>query len=236
MPSLTKRCSCLFVLAVWLGLSGYARAAVSARALSGDEIAMPDGRTVRLAGIMAVDGAAAFLQSAVAGHDLVLKDAAPDRYGRLSALVFIQGDRQSLQDDLLARGLAFVYPAAGAEPEPDAMLAEERAARKMKTGYWRNHPDTKATDAAKLYGKYGFITGTIVKAERVRNKAYLDFGADWHDDFTIAIPAHNLRAFKKAGEDILQWQGKKIRVRGWVTRNSGPMIVATDPHQIELLD
>ena len=206
------------------------------RVISGDEIALGDKRIVRLKGTKALAPEAAdFLAAAIGAHPLILRDAADDRYGRVTATVFVEGQDQSLEDGLLKAGLAFVYPAAGDDARLDEMLSEEQVARHAKTGYWAAHPDVSSDDAEKLYGKYGFVTGTVVKAERVKNKVYLNFGVDWRTDFTVAIAAHDLRAFKKAEMEALSLQGKKLRVRGWVKRDFGPMITVTDPHQIEVL-
>ncbi|MDE1900381.1 MAG: thermonuclease family protein [Alphaproteobacteria bacterium] len=227
------------VLSVFLLLSlspAYAADITAARVLSGDEIALNDGRIVRLSGIKAWPQAEDFLQTAARGRTLILQDPAPDRYGRIAATVFAGNSRISLQEDLLRRGLAFVYPATGDAPSVDTYLADEKAARLAHLGAWPQHPDIRAGDAASLYGSYGFITGKAVNAARVKNKVYVNFGPDWHTDFTIAIAAHDLRAFKHAGIDPLTWQGKTIRVRGWVVRDGGPMIDVTDPHQIEIVN
>ena len=230
----------LLVLCLLLGAGAVNadEAITAAQIISGDEISLSDGRVLRLAGIEATPDAKAFLQTNVVGHVVTLQDAAPDtdRYGRVVALAHIDGSTETLQDILLQNGLAFVYPALGDEPQLDRMLAEENAARQMGKGYWADHADVLPDNAESLYGKYGFVTGVVTKAERVKNKVYLNFGADWRTDFTIAIAAHDLRAFKNAGADPLAWQGKKLRVRGWVKRDFGPMITVTDPHQTEFVN
>jgi endonuclease YncB( thermonuclease family) len=228
-----------FALLACLVLSPAARAddvVAADKIISGDEITLKDGHVLRLAGIKAVSPQAiAFLQANMAGHDLDLQNPVIDRYGRVSATVFIQGQKESVENTMLREGLAFVYPATGDDAQLDEMLNIEKAARQEKHGYWADHPDTSADNAEPLYGKYGFVTGIVTKAERVKNKVYLNFGADWRTDFTIAIAAHDLRAFKKQDLNPLDWQGKHLRVRGWIKRDFGPMITVTDPHQIELL-
>jgi endonuclease YncB( thermonuclease family) len=207
------------------------------KALSGDEIALTDGRVVRLAEIKAAaPEARAFMQSTVVGHAVALREAATDRYGRIAATLYVDGQAVSVQEALVTNGLAFVYPAVGDDALLDTLLVDEKAARVAKRGWWADHADTSSDDAEKLYGSYGFVSGTVVKAERVKNKFYLNFGADWRTDFTIAVAAHDLRAFKKAGLDLETFEGKRVRVRGWVKRDFGPMITITDPHQIEVLD
>jgi micrococcal nuclease len=42
-----------------------------------------------------------------------------------------------------------------------------------------------------------------------------------------------LRVFAKEGIDVAAYQGRRIRVRGWVESWNGPMIEITHPEQIE---
>jgi len=203
------------------------------RVLSGDVIALQDGRSLRLAGIKAWDGAREFLQQRVAGQVLVLQDVATDRYGRVTAIAFLGGEKQSLQDMLLSAGQAYVYPAVG---DVAAWLAEEKSARRGKHGAWPDHPDMSADQAVKNEGQYGFVSGIVINAEKIKGRLVLNFGADPQRDFTICILSHDLRAFHQADLDPLDWQGKKLRVRGWIKREEGPMIQVTDPNQIEIMN
>lgn len=226
----------IFLCLAFLVISAAARAddgAFAARAISGDELELKDGRVLRLADIRAAGPeAAAYLQAHIAGHALILNDAATDRYGRVTATIFAEHQTQSVGDDMLAQGLAFVYPATG---DVDALLAAERRARAAGIGYWSVSRDITAADAKKLEGGYGFVVGTVVKGVRVKNKFYLDFGTDWRNDFSVAIAAHDLRAFRAADKDPAAMEGRHLRVRGWVTCDHGPAMTLTDPHQLEIL-
>ena len=44
------------------------------------------------------------------------------------------------------------------------------------------------------------------------------------------------RLFDRAGLDIGAYEGKRVRVRGWLKSFNGPLIEATHPEQIELLN
>ena len=206
---------------------------VVTKALSDDEIALQDARVVRLAGIKGVAGAKAFLDATLTGKTILLQDPVIDRYGRLVATVLRQGEAQPVQDAMLRAGLAFVYPGVG---EVDHQLALERAAREEKRGYWKDHADADARNAAALCGQYGFVSGVVVKAERIKNKVYLDFDPDRRSGFTLVIAAHFLRGMRKDGFDPLAAQGRRLRVRGWITREEGATIHLSDEHQMELLE
>jgi micrococcal nuclease len=205
-------------------------------AFSGDEISLTDGRILRLIGIWAaLPEAKAFLESAVSGQTLRLQDEETDRYGRLTATILVEGEKKPVEEALLRAGMAFVYSAANDE-RFDAWYEAERAARIERRGFWATPRAVPALDAAKLSGKYGFVVGVVSKAERIRNKATLSFGAPDRPDFKIIIAAKHLRPLKKRGFDLLSLGGKSVRVRGWVTDNLGPTITLTAPHQLEWME
>lgn len=212
---------------------------MAAEAISGDTLKLDDGRTAHLAGVKgAGDETKAILQSLINHHELILEGASLDRYGRISADIYTKPDRTWLQGEMLRQGAAFVYPPTGNEPHLDTLLTSEQAARSHKRGIWNAAPfvDLPADQPRLIhYGSYAFVRGTIVKAERVKNKVYLNFGPDWRTDFTAAIAAHDLHLFRKAGQDPLDLEGKIVRVRGWVIRDAGPMITLTHPSQMQIL-
>ncbi|MFA5040414.1 MAG: thermonuclease family protein [Bdellovibrionales bacterium] len=205
-------------------------------AASGDEVALEDGRLLRLRNIKAAaPEAKAFLESAVSGRDLILQDETEDRFGRVTASVFVKETRDSVEALLLREGLAFVYPVWDDEPLDD-LCEVEREARTEKRGFWSTHEDVPSEQAATLNGKLGFITGSVSKAERIKNKVYLYMGERNPPDLTIVIAARYLRPLKKRGVEPFSLIGKQVRVRGWVTDVGGPTMTVADVHQIELVE
>ena len=83
-------------------------------------------------------------------------------------------------------------------------------------------------------GTFQIIEGTILQAADVRGTIYLNFGEDWRTDFTVSIRKRARKTF--VNEDPASWNGRKIRVRGWLKSRNGPMIEATHAEQIELLE
>ena len=210
--------------------------------MSGSVIRLDDGHEIRLTGIEAKgDAAKEKLQRLIAGKELKQDNGVIDRYGRVAADIYASTDNGEtvwLQGALLKDGFAFVYPPTGSEPRLADLLKAEHDARTAGIGIWgeAEYADKPADRPRAIpYGRFVFIAGKVVKAERVKNKFYLNFGDNWRSDFTATIAAHDLRLFTKAGIDPETYQGKTVRVRGWVKRDFGPMITVTHPAQIELL-
>ena len=228
------------------------------RVIDGDTLRLEDGRELRLAGIAApkrplgvaadrpwplADKAKAALAAVVVGQDLRLEPSEPvsDRYGRLLAQLYVQVPGQDalwVQSALLERGLARVEGAAETAEIAVALLAQEGRARSARRGLWGvdfyrvRTPETVARDI----GSYQLVEGRVQAAAKVRGRVYLNFGADWREDFTVSLSSTVLRRFKRAGLDPLTLEGQRIRVRGWVQSYNGPLIEADDPQQIERLE
>jgi len=210
------------------------------RAVSEDGIALEDGRTLRLAGIEVgtVD--------VPAGAALTLRRLAPaseiDRYGRLSAHVFINEDNAErwLQADLVARGLARVSSSVGDPACARLLLAREQAARDGKLGLWGEpvYVIAKAEDPAgvlKDRGRFALVEGKVLSVRESGGTIYVNFGRRWSEDFTVTIAKRNERAFSAAGLTPKSLSGRRVRIRGWIEERGGPWVEAARPEQIEVL-
>jgi endonuclease YncB( thermonuclease family) len=159
-----------------------------------------------------------------------------DRYGRLLAHAWL-GDGRWLQGELLRAGLAQIATTADSRERAAEMLAIEAEARAARRGLWASPVYAVRTpmEVRDDIGGFAVVEGAVVGARRVKKRVYLNFGADWRDDFTVTVDAANLALFEAAGLDPLALAGRRIRVRGWVERYNGPAIEATHPEQIEVL-
>ena len=216
---------------------------------AGDEAILKDGRTLRLLGVKAPSiGSGILAQQSVnllkhlAGQaPLRFDNPVIDRYGRLTAQVYLtqeNGKKMWLQQEMLRQGMVFVYPPTGTEPRIDDMLAAEDEAHTQHRGIWADaaYADIPVRQAQDLYGHFSFVVGRVTRVERVRNSVTLNFGENGRKDFTVVLAAHDLKAFRRNGNDPLGYGGHTVRVRGWVKRDYGPMIAVTSPFQIQLLD
>ena len=218
-------------------------------------VLLDDGETVRLAGIetaglprgdaaspdaqLAMEARQA-LAALVQGRRVGLASGGTgrDRYGRLRAHLVRMDDGAWIQGALLARGLARVHSLVDDRTAVADMLAIERRARSRGLGLWSQsrYRVRSASETGAGLGSFQLVEGRVRAAAVVRGRGYLNFGADWREDFTVSIGPRDRRRFEDAGIAVEDYEGRLVRVRGWVESFNGPMIEATHPEQIEVLE
>jgi len=234
------------------GLTDGGSAAV-ASVVDGDTIVLQDGSQVRLVGIQApklplgrpdfpawplAEDAKAALERLVDGKSVDLRygGARRDRHGRHLAQLYTR-DGIWIQGALLAGGFARVYSFPDNRAMVGEMLALEGQARAHRRGIWADpfYRVLGPGEAGRHLDTFQLVEGQVQNVAVVRGRAYLNFGADWRTDFTVAIEPADMRAFRDAGLDPRALEGRRVRVRGWLKSMNGPMIQATHPEQIEIL-
>ena len=222
--------------------------------VDGDTLKLRDGREVRLVGLqapklplgrrgfkpwpLARDSKQALsrltLQKTVTLH---FGGRRKDRHGRV--LAHLAGPAgQWIQGAMLSLGMARVYSFRDNRAAVRTMLDLEMQARRKRRGIWR-HPYYRIrrdAEAGSDIGTFQLVVGRVRAVATVRDRTYLNFGADWRRDFTITIRNRFRRSFDAADLAPATLEGRQIRVRGWLDSRNGPMIEATHPEQIELLD
>lgn len=246
-----------FLILSWLALpAGPALGAVAEAVVDGDTLVLAEAvegaREVRLVGIQAPklplgrpdfqpwplgEEAKAALEALVRGQVLTLEfhGGRKDRHGRLLAHL-----RTALggwiQGEMLRLGMARVYSFPDHRTLVAEMLAFEREARAARRGLW-SHPyyavRTPETVANEV-GTFQLVEGHVLESAKVKGTVFLNFGPDWRTDFTIAIGAKDMKRF--GGMDSLALDRRSVRVRGWIHKRNGPLIEATHPEQIEVLE
>ncbi|WP_291845476.1 thermonuclease family protein [Maricaulis sp.] len=146
-----------------------------------------------------------------------------------------------LQYRLVEAGLARVMTHADNHAHAAVLLAAEREARQLGRGLWADpahrirdtHPDARAQDI----GSVQIIEGRVLEAVRLESgRIYLNFGRDYRSDFTVRIDAGDSPAFEAAGLTPDQLTGRRVRVRGWLVEENGPLLQLDHPERLELLD
>jgi Staphylococcal nuclease homologue len=207
-----------------------------------------DGRVIRLAGLRFPGGiawreaAVSALRTLVLGHDLRLRfdDRRRDRYGRMLA----QGITDAgvwLQGELIGHGLAEVESRRGNSSLIGPLLALETTARGRNAGLWSDARFAVASAAEVArdpdghLDRFGIVEGDVATVSSRSNWTFLNFGADWHTDFTVAVSSRDRRAVRDGGLDLAGLTGKHVRVRGWLRNWNGPLIEVDHAEQIEII-
>jgi endonuclease YncB( thermonuclease family) len=203
-----------------------------------------DGRELRLAAVEIPPGAAAVsaLQTLTGHQALTLKKlgASEDRYGRIVAFAVLT-DGRSVQEALLAQGLARVGARAGGRDCAGDLLKSEQMARNGHLGLWAdpNFAPLAAENPGAITarrGQFALVEGKVLSVRDSGSTVYVNFGRRWTRDFTVTILRRNQRMFVAAGVEPKKLEAKRIRVRGWIEQRRGPIIEAAHPEQIEIVD
>ncbi len=254
-----------FWLALWPALWPVALAAaagalepggsgIGRTVVDGDTLVLDDGTEVRLVGIQApklplgragfvawplAEAAKRALEEMALGRRLGLSYGGRrlDRHGRALAHLHDE-DGLWLQGELLRLGLARVYTFADNRALAAEMLAAERQARAAGRGIWGHsfYRPRSPQEAGRFIGSFQLVEGRVLDAAVVRGRAYLNFGADWRSDFTVSISPRDRRRFEADDIDPTGFAGRLVRVRGWLKSYNGPMIEASHPEQIEVIE
>lgn len=222
-----------------------AEQATVTKVVDGGSFGLTDGRRVRLAGIQApragwplAEEARANLARLLEGKtvDLGYADRGTDRHGDLLAYAFV--DDAWLQAEQIDGGFARAYSRSDTSRCAAALLKREAAARTAKRGIWADafYRIRKADDLSADIGTFQIVEGKIVSVKVGRERTFLNFGPDYRTDFTVTISARDMKRLVKDGIDPGKWNGKSVRVRGWVSLLNGPELELTHAEQLELLD
>lgn len=164
------------------------------------------------------------------GSTWQMQQIATDRYGRTLVILTPPGEKISLQEVLLRNGQAIAYSPAALR-SGKKWLAAEAEARAAHRGIWAGQgPVIPAQAAQQSLQQFALVEGTVTRTYKARGSYYINFGTDWKTDFSIAIPRRAWRGFRDKLEVA---PGTKLRVRGSVISENGPMVVVTRPEQLE---
>ena len=185
-----------------------------------------------------------------------------DRYARLLAHAFVtttpasippsgrpaeqsndpaeEPERIWVQAYLLGLGHARAYTLPSSTGCAAQLLAHEAVARDSAAGLWGHaayqlRDATKPRDLARWRSTFQIVEGTVVRVVETRGATLLTFGNDGTGDFVVVLKSSERRDMKGALAAVNDLAGKRIRVRGWIERRTGPAIEIHHPSQIEVI-
>lgn len=221
-------------MALVLGFCGFAVTAIAAEDGPREKVVAiaPDATLTLersgpavLAGLVFPDASLAqgWLASHLLQQPLLFTPVDTDRYGR--TLV-----RSDVALNALREGVAVAY---SSDDMPVAFLVAEAQARVAKRGVWAQSALILKPEQTPLHlQQFHLVEGTITHVYRGRDGTYLNFGEDWHRDFSVMIPKRVQRRFTIL--DRLH-EGSHVRARGVLIEENGPMLRLSRPEQLELL-
>lgn len=224
------------------------------------EIALTDGRLLRVAGIEPVrptpdnpDFATAArdaLQKALTGGLDIIPLAGPDRWGRIPVFAFLptpapkapasKAPAPSLATWLLAQGYGRFMPEPAASACQQNFLAIEASARTAQRGLWHDpyYAVIAATDRRAFVEKTAtnvIVEGQIIDVDARPKRLYLLFGPRHSGGFAVTIMQRAVKIFDRAGFDFHALIGRRIRIRGLLDLRFGPQIEVSEPGAIEIV-
>lgn len=224
--------------------------------IDGDTIELSDGSLVRYIGIdtpeswRKVDGkwvfdperfaidAAEFNAGLVKGKKVRLEYDVEkkDKYGRTLAHVFV--DDLFVNGEMIKQGYARIYTFPPNVKYTDLLVSLQKEARENKRGFWGEMGDeiVPADEAKKHIGSVKTVSGVILSTYESKKVVFLNFGSNYKTDFTAAIFRRNLKLFKSAGIDpVNYYEGKMVHVTGKIKEYNGPEIIVNHPSEIEVV-
>lgn len=168
-------------------------------------------------------------------------EAPANRYGDLLGHV-VMPDGSWLQETLVMEGKARVMPVYERDPTRLAYLRDiEDTAREARVGLWGKRPIVCADLADQAFDSFSLVQGLVLDAANVRGTIYLNFGADWRNDFTIKIERAAFNTLPEAVQEALKRLTELekpdivVEARGWVFYSGGPMINVKTAAQLDIL-
>ena len=211
----------------------------------GDSIKLKDGRKLRLIGIntpeLGRDGRPAeplaeaardqLRQILPVGSRVAIRFGSErkDKYDRLLAHVYA-ADRRNVQVALLEQGLAAAVAVAPNVANLGCYLAAE--AKATGQGVWRQYrfSGIETRDLKKRARGFHVVQGRVVRVGESRKAIWLNFDGG----LAVRIDKRDLRYFST---DPKQWQGQRLRLRGWLYSSQGrPQMKLHHGAVVQLLD
>lgn len=155
-----------------------------------------------------------------------------DHYQRVLAHVFTE-DGRNVAARLIRQGLGFAIVVPPNVWRSECYFSLEQEARQAKRAIW-NHPNYRPKNPLTLSQKetgFQVIEGVVTGIGKGKKTLWLDMGTG----FALRVSRKQLRYFED--KPILELEGKRIRVRGWVSFYRDKLRMSLKhPSMIEILN
>lgn len=141
-----------------------------------------------------------------------------DRYKRLLAHVFT-GDGQNVAAELIQRGYGFTVAVPPNLWNSECYFSQEQVARQAGRGVW-SHPNyfpKNPSEISRDNTGFQIIEGVITRIGKSKKSIWLNMGSQ----LALRVNRKDLGYFENT--PILELEGRRVRVRGWVSFYNGKL-------------
>jgi len=166
---------------------------------------------IKAQGLAARDALQALLNQSSRQVQLAYGQQAQDRYGRALAHVFLP-DGSNLQAELIARGHGIAFTTPPNDRMSDCYRAQEQHARQQQLGIWQL-PQYRIRYTRQTIGHLGGfhrLQGQVTEVTQSKSRIRLQLGPQ------IEVNIYKNDWLNFSLHQLLNLQGKTVRVRGWV--------------------
>ncbi len=158
-----------------------------------------------------------------------------DKYNRLLAYCFTdyQGREILVQEELLRKGLAFLYTFPPNVKYVDRFVSALKEARDNRRGIWSQDLSIPSSSAVRFIGQRKIIEGVVKKTRSMESLVRLET-----DGVIIVIFKNDLDMFLRNGiSPASYYKNKKVQAFGYIKEYKGePEIIVSHPSQIEIVE
>ncbi len=219
-------------------------------------VLMKDGKIIRLSGIEypvafgqddgqeSMDAKARLAALLPEGTEVLIYQSRNTNTGRINRMghqmahIALKKDERWINGTIVGEGLGWAMTDKDVTELAPQLYRLEDIARTAQRGLWAKnsaYPLLTPEDAVKGSGSFRVVEGTVLKTASMKNSLYLNFGKDWHKDFTVMVTPGVRKAMARQGTDPMAFAGRKVRVRGWIRDWNGPFMELDTAARIEIL-
>lgn len=151
-------------------------------------------------------------------------------------------DGKWLQAEMVARGLAWVTSTPASRDLVRTLYKYEALGRAQELGLWKFPKNMVKNDVTiqRAMNTFNVYEGVVATTSPRRDSfLYINFTADKKNDVTGVVKDEDKINFLLRGSAVFPVEylvGRRLRIRGWVEENGGPMFILTHPELIEFPD
>jgi micrococcal nuclease len=157
-----------------------------------------------------------------------------DKYRRILGYVFVEKDGREImvQEELLRRGVAYLYTFPPNVKYVDRLVRAFKEAKEKKAGFWSLDLEVRAADAAQYLGQRKMVVGRIGSVRSTPKTILMSL-----EGLAVVIFKKDIDAFLNAGiRPRDAYRDKDVRIFGLIKAYQGkPEVIVSHPSQIEIL-